>query len=81
MENDLVAKKARLIWSKYFEVVSYWQQLPKNKQPGLGKPGANTTYAVTYSGRLVDRYTSLGAQKTLFRFSFFSFISTYSIFK
>ena len=26
------------------EVVSYWQQLPKNKQTGLGKPGANTSY-------------------------------------
>ena len=26
------------------EVVSYWQQLPKNKLPGLRKPGANTSY-------------------------------------
>ena len=40
VENDLVAKKARVIWSKIIEVVYYWQQLPKNKQPGLGKPGA-----------------------------------------
>ena len=40
----MVAKKARLIWSKIIEVVSYWEQLPKNKQPGLGKPGANTSY-------------------------------------
>ena len=44
VKNDLVAKKTRVIWSKIIEVVSYWQQLPKNKQPGLGKPGANTSY-------------------------------------
>ena len=44
VENDVVAKKARVIWSKIIEVVSYWQQLLKNKQPGLGKPGANTSY-------------------------------------
>ena len=44
VENDVVVKKARVIWSKIIEVVSYWQQLPKNKQPGLGKPGANTSY-------------------------------------
>ena len=37
----MVAKKERVIWSKITEVVSYWQQLPKNKQPGLGRPGAN----------------------------------------
>ena len=43
-ENDVVAKKARVIWSKIIEVVSYWQQLPKNKQPRLGKPGASTSY-------------------------------------
>ena len=36
-------KKTRVIWSKIIEVVFYWQQLPKNKQPGLGKPGANTS--------------------------------------
>ena len=44
VENDVVAKKARVIWSKIIEVVSYSQQLPKKKQPGLGKPGANTSY-------------------------------------
>ena len=44
MENDAVAKKARVIWSKIIEVVSYWQHLPKNKQSLLGKPGANTSY-------------------------------------
>ena len=44
VENHVVAKKARVIWSKIIEVVSYLQQLPKNKQPGLGKPGANTSY-------------------------------------
>ena len=27
---------------------------------------------VMYSGRLGDRYSGLGAQKTLFKFSFFS---------
>ena len=44
VENYVVANKARMIWSKIIEVVSYWQQLPKIKQPGLGKPGANTSY-------------------------------------
>ena len=33
-----------MIWSKIIEVVSCWQQLCKNKQPGLVKPGANTSY-------------------------------------
>ena len=44
VENNVIVKKAKVIWSKIIEVVSYWQQLPKNKQPGLGKPGANTSY-------------------------------------
>ena len=44
VENDVVAEKARLIWLKLIEVVSYWHQLPKNKQPGLKKPGINTSY-------------------------------------
>ena len=43
-ENDVVVKKARVIWSKNFDVVSYWQQFLKNKQPGLGRPRANTSY-------------------------------------
>ena len=42
--ENVVAKKARLIWSIILEVVSYWQQLPKNKQPELGKPGTNISY-------------------------------------
>ena len=42
VEKDLVAKKARVIWLKIIEVVSYFQKLPKNKQAGLGKPGAKT---------------------------------------
>ena len=44
MENDVIAKKARLIWSKIIEGVSYWQQLPKNKQPGRGEPRVSTSY-------------------------------------
>ena len=44
VENDMVVKKARVTWSKIIELVSYSQQLPKSKQPGLGKPGANTSY-------------------------------------
>ena len=31
VENDMIAKKARVIWSKIIEVVSYWQQLPKKQ--------------------------------------------------
>ena len=44
VENDVVAKKARLIWPIIIEVVPHCQQLPKNKQPWRGKPLANTSY-------------------------------------
>ena len=44
VKKHMVAKKARVIWSKIVKVVSCWQQLPKNKQSGLGKPGANNNY-------------------------------------
>ena len=37
---------------------------------------AENDQSVTYSGRLGDQYTILGAQKTLFKFSLFSCIST-----
>ena len=44
VESDVVVKKAKLIWSKIIEVGSYWQQLPKNKQRGIRKPRANSSY-------------------------------------
>ena len=44
LRSESVAKKAKLIWPKVVEVVKYWQSLPKSKQPGKGKIGANTSF-------------------------------------
>ena len=44
VENDVFAKKARLVWPIIIEVVPHYHQLPKNKQPERGKPLANTSY-------------------------------------
>ena len=44
VENEPVAKKANIVWPKVKVVTEYWKTLPKSKQPGLGKPGANTSY-------------------------------------
>ena len=30
VENERVAKKAKLVWPKVVEVVKYWQSLPKS---------------------------------------------------
>ena len=57
VENDGAAKKARVTWSKIIEVVSYCQQLPKNKQSELGKPGANTSH--DYLWKSVEDYLVL----------------------
>ena len=57
VENDGAAKKARVIWSKIIEVVSYCQQLPKNKQSELGKPGANISH--DYLWKSVEDYLVL----------------------
>ena len=62
--NDVAAEKARLIWSKIIEVVSYWQQLPKNKQPGRGKPGANTSYTPFMQGCAI---LSCSSQTSIFQ--------------
>ena len=43
VENDAVWKKPRVIWSKIIEVVSYWQQSPKNKA-WARKTWTNTSY-------------------------------------
>ena len=44
VENAGVAKKARMVWEKMVIITNYWCQLPKSKQPGLGKPGNNTSF-------------------------------------
>ena len=30
--------------AKVKTVIDYWKELPKSKQPGSGKPGANVSY-------------------------------------
>ena len=44
VENERVAKKARAMWDKIPVIVDYWKTLPKAKQPGQCKLGANTSY-------------------------------------
>ena len=56
MENERVAKKARAMWDKIPVIVDYWKTLPKAKQPGQGKLGANTSYdhlCVTHTDVLI----------------------------
>ena len=43
-ENENVAKKAYNVLPKLLEVVDFWKSLPKSKQPGQGKAGANKSY-------------------------------------
>ena len=44
IENEVVARRAQVVWSKLVDVVRYWQSLPKSKQPGWGKPDGNKSY-------------------------------------
>ena len=44
VENEHVAKKDSSVWDKILVIADYWKTLPKAKQPGQGKPGANTSY-------------------------------------
>ena len=44
VENENVAKRARIVWPKVVTVVAYWKGLAKSKQPEQGKPGQNTSY-------------------------------------
>ena len=37
VENEVVAKKAQVIWPKVVEIIDYWKGLPKGKQPGGGE--------------------------------------------
>ena len=50
IENEVVARRAQVVWPKLVEIVRYWQSLPKSKQPGQGKPGGNKSY-----GRLASK--------------------------
>ena len=38
IEDEVVARRAQVVWPKLVEVLRYWQSLPKSKQPGQGKP-------------------------------------------
>ena len=44
MGHRWVEKKARMVWEKMVIITNYWCQLPKSKQPSLGKPGNNTSF-------------------------------------
>ena len=44
LENEQVIKRAREIFEKIKEIIDFWKQLPKSKQPGRGIPAANTIY-------------------------------------
>ena len=44
VENEIVARRAQVIWPKIVEVVKYWKTLPKSKQPGQGQPEKNKSY-------------------------------------
>ena len=43
IENELVARRAQKIWSKYVEIIEFWRGLPKSRQPGKGK-GQNKSF-------------------------------------
>ena len=44
IENEVVVRRAQVVWPKLVEVVRYWQSYPKRKQPGQGKPDGNKSY-------------------------------------
>ena len=39
-----MAEKVENVWEKYLQIADFWKTLPKSKQPGQGKPGANKIY-------------------------------------
>ena len=43
VENEQVVKEPGK-FLKFFEIIDFWKQLPKSKQPGRGVPGTNTSY-------------------------------------
>ena len=61
VEDERVVKKARSLWDKIPVIVDYRKGLPRSKQPGQGKVGANTSYdhlCVAYKDPLVLRRSS-----------------------
>ena len=44
IENEVVLRRAQVVWLKLVKVVRYWQSLPKSKQPGQGKTDSNKSY-------------------------------------
>ena len=44
IENARMAERAGNIWEKYLQIIDFWKNLPKSKQPGQGKPGTNKSY-------------------------------------
>ena len=67
VENEIVARRAQVIWPKIVEVVKYWKTLPKSKQPGQGKPEINKSYQT-----LLKNYTD---PMVLLRLTFFEEVS------
>ena len=68
VENEIVAKRAQVIWPKIVEVSKYWKTLPKSKQqPGQGKQEKNKSYQT-----LLENYTD---PMVLLRLAFFEEVS------
>ena len=44
IENARVAERAENVWEKYLQIIDFWKTLPRSKQPGQDKPGANKIY-------------------------------------
>ena len=44
IENEVVTRRAQVVWPRLVEVVIYWQSLPKSKQQGQDKPDGNKSY-------------------------------------
>ena len=44
VENEQVPKRAREIFKTIKEIIDFWKQLRKSKQPGRGIPAVHTGY-------------------------------------
>ena len=67
VENEIVARRAEVIWPKIVEVVKYWKTLPKSKQHRQGNPKKNKSYQT-----LLKNYTD---PMVLLRLAFFEEVS------
>ena len=44
IDNVRVTERAENVWEKYLQIIDFWKTLPRSKQPGQDKPGANKIY-------------------------------------